>query len=180
MGGDPGSRAEPRLYKPSVADALKKRRRGSPPQGISVEGRQRGADEAQSGGWPATTSCEEDWSGFLDEWEEGASEQSEDHGGGRTTKTRRVLFPESVAFPMVFIFDGPVAADDGGQALGRSARIETGDEQAVTFGVRLAGSRGDQLPGDADDRTGEGQAEGFGFDGGDAHLVSRQSAVGLG
>ena len=81
---------------------------------------------------------------------------------------------------MVFILDGPVAADDGGQALGRRTRIETGDEQACTGGVALAGSRGNQGSGDADDRTGEGQANGFGFEGGDAHLVSGQSTVGLG
>jgi hypothetical protein len=39
---------------------------------------------------------------------------------------------------MVFILDGPVAADDGGQTLGRSPWIETGDEEASAGGVALA------------------------------------------
>jgi len=83
---------------------------------------------------------------------------------------------------MVFILDGPVAADDGGQTLGRSTRIETGDEEdeeTCAGGVALAGSGGNQGPGDADDRAGEGQADGFGLDGGAADLAAGQSTVGL-
>lgn len=89
-----------------------------------------------------------------------------------------VFVPLGVAFPVVFIFDSPVASDDFQELLRAGARGQAAHEisHADTFRRRtFFGALGDS--GDSHDALCECYPDGFGFDAEDFYLMLRDASV---
>ena len=119
--------------------------------------------------------------GLVDEGQEGSAEDGQDLRAGAAVLAGAVHAPLGVAFPVVFVFDAPVAADDFQEPpRAGGAGIEAGQEVTHALDGRRGVSPGALAgAGDAHDGAGEGQADALGFYGDDAHFVPGDSSVGF-
>lgn len=135
----------------------------------------------ESGGGTAAAAGEELRAGLVDEGEEGSAEDGQHLRAATVALAGVVLAPLGVAFPVVFVFDAPVAADDFQEPLrAGAARLKAGGKVAHAldggwgvFAGALAGA------GDAHDSPRKRQADALGFYGDDADFVPREAPVGF-
>lgn len=135
----------------------------------------------ESRGGTAATAGEELRAGLVDEGQKGSAEDGQHLRAAAVALAGAVLAPLGVAFPVVFVFDAPVAADDFQEPLrAGAAGIKAGQEVAhaldggwSVFAGALAGA------GDAHDGPRKRQADALGFYGDDADFVSRDAPVGF-
>lgn len=135
----------------------------------------------ESRGGTAATAGEELRAGLVDEGQEGAAEDGEDLCAAAVALAGAVLAPLGVAFPVVFVFDTPVAADDFQEPpRAGGTGIEAGQEIAHALdGGRGVFAGAPAGAGDAHDGARKGQADGFGLYGDDADFVPGAASVGF-
>jgi hypothetical protein len=102
-------------------------------------GRERSNEDAERLHWRALTTGKKLRAWLADQRQQCSTEDSERLRGSAVLLARAVFVHLRVPFPVVFVFDAPVASDDFKESLGAGARGEAGDEVAVSF-LRRVGS----------------------------------------
>jgi len=129
----------------------------------------------------ALVESEEFWCWLVEQDQQGTAHERQCLGGLGVSEAGLVLGPEGVAAPVIFVFDCPVALDEGAPTPGAmAAGLQAGDEDAGArggrWGPRLGAFGGARQ---AQDSAGKGQAEGLSLHGDQAQFMLTQASVAL-